>query len=473
MPVNQEPKSQAEFAEAYFAYRLVRTPRTPRRTAYVLLGLFFLILGMSFLPWQQNIQSIGEVTAFLPQQRPQTVPSNIDAQIAEWYVQEGQYVRAGDSLLRLVEVKDKYLDPQFLLRLNEMLAAKRGSISANEQKRQALIAQYEALVLARDYKLAQARNKLEQARLKVLSDSAAVQAAETALSIATSQVERQRQLFAQGLVSRTELEAREMKYQEAVAKRVEALNKLGATRQEYATARLELESIQADYADKLSKALSEQNGTLAYINDAQGEMVKLMNELANMEARQQFHVVRAPQDGYVVQASRRGVGETVKPGEAILSIVPADADLAAEVYIRDTDVPLLRVGDHVRIQFDGWPALQVSGWPVVSVGTFGGLVTVIDRVATRGDQYRVLIRPDTTDEPWPEQLRMGSGVYAWAMLDDVPIWYEIWRQLNGFPPARREAPTTGNYGGASYGGNGSGSYGGNYGGGNYGGSSDY
>lgn len=444
--------------EAYFAYRLVRTPRTPRRTAYVLVGVFLVMFGISFLPWQQNIQGIGEVTAFLPQQRPQTVPSNIDAQIAEWYVREGQFVRAGDSLLRLVEVKDKYLDPEFLMRMQEMLAAKRGSITANEQKRAALMAQYEALTQARDFKLAQARNKLEQARLKVLSDSAAVQAAETALSIATAQVERQRQLFTQGLVSRTELETREMKFQEALAKRVEALNKLGATRQELASAILEINSIQAEYADKLSKALSEQSGTSAYLNDSQGELAKLMNEMANMRVRQEFHIIRAPQDGYIVQTNRRGVGETVKPGDAILSIMPANADLAAEIYIRDTDMPLLTVGDNVRVQFDGWPALQVSGWPGVSVGTFGGKVAVIDRVATQGDQYRVLIRPDTTDEPWPNQLRMGSGVYAWTMLDEVPIWYEIWRQLNGFPPARREAPASGSYGGAPGGGASGGEY---------------
>ena len=29
---------------------------------------------------------------------------------------------------------------------------------------------------------------------------------------------------------------------------------------------------------------------------------------------------------------------------------------------------------------------------------------------------------------------MGSGVYGWALLDDVPVWYELWRQINGFPP---------------------------------------
>jgi hypothetical protein len=38
------------------------------------------------------------------------------------------------------------------------------------------------------------------------------------------------------------------------------------------------------------------------------------------------------------------------------------------------------------------------------------------------------------------QLRQGSGVLGWTMLDDVPIWFELWRQLNGFPPSLKNKP---------------------------------
>jgi hypothetical protein len=99
------------------------------------------------------------------------------------------------------------------------------------------------------------------------------------------------------------------------------------------------------------------------------------------------------------------------------------------------DIPLLSVGRKVRLHFDGWPALVFSGWPGTSFGTFGGVVAVIDNIDSQG-QYRVLVIPDpeADQEPWPAPLRVGSGVYGWALLDDVPIWYELWRQLNGFPP---------------------------------------
>jgi hypothetical protein len=68
---------------------------------------------------------------------------------------------------------------------------------------------------------------------------------------------------------------------------------------------------------------------------------------------------------------------------------------------------------------------------------------VIDVVSSVGGKYRLLVRPaqpQPGDQPWPKQLRIGSGVQGWVILDSVPVWYEIWRQLNGFPPALSTEP---------------------------------
>jgi hypothetical protein len=103
------------------------------------------------------------------------------------------------------------------------------------------------------------------------------------------------------------------------------------------------------------------------------------------------------------------------------------------------DVPLVRPGRPVRLQFDGWPALQFSGWPRVSLGTFGARVRVVDYVANAKGYYRVLVVPDSADDPWPVQLRMGTRATGWAMLDRVPVWFELWRKINGFRPAVKDA----------------------------------
>ena len=111
-----------------------------------------------------------------------------------------------------------------------------------------------------------------------------------------------------------------------------------------------------------------------------------------------------------------------------------------EMFVRAMDVPLIQKERKVRIQFDGWPAMQFSGWPSVSVGTFGGVVQVIDRVNTENGSFRILVTPDPKDDPWPPQLRLGSATKGWVMLDNVRVWYEIWRQLNGFPPSLYQEP---------------------------------
>ena len=188
-----------------------------------------------------------------------------------------------------------------------------------------------------------------------------------------------------------------------------------------------------EYLDKINKSESELNNTLAELYDAQGSLAKLRNEFSNMTIRNDQYQVIAPQDGIVVKALKAGIGETIKEGEAVCSIMPETNDMAVAMYVKAMDVPLISKKRKVRIQFDGWPALQFSGWPNVSVGTFGGLVEVIDYVNSKPGEFRILVIPDPADDPWPRQLRMGSGTKGWVMLNDVPVWFEIWRQLNGFP----------------------------------------
>ncbi|MDX5347235.1 MAG: biotin attachment protein, partial [Hymenobacteraceae bacterium] len=116
--------------------------------------------------------------------------------------------------------------------------------------------------------------------------------------------------------------------------------------------------------------------------------------------------------------------------------------MAAEMYVSALDLPLLERGDDIRLEFEGWPTLVFSGWPGVSYGTFGGEIAVIDYTGTNG-KYRILVVPDPQKEDWPDALRVGSGVRGWALLRTVPVWYEIWRQLNNFPPDYTGAPIAG------------------------------
>jgi hypothetical protein len=147
-----------------------------------------------------------------------------------------------------------------------------------------------------------------------------------------------------------------------------------------------------------------------------------------------MYFITAPQDGFISKAIQSGVGETIKEGTDIVTIVPFQYDLAVEMFVKPMDLPLLELNQHVQIQFDGWPSIVFSGWPGVSYGTFGGKVVAIDNFISTNGKYRILVAPDEKYPAWPKEIRMGAGAQTFTLLKDVPIWYELWRQINGFPP---------------------------------------
>ena len=129
-----------------------------------------------------------------------------------------------------------------------------------------------------------------------------------------------------------------------------------------------------------------------------------------------------------------GIGEIIKEGQEILSLMPQDYDLAVELYVKPINLPLIKLNENVRIQFDGWPAIVFSGWPNASHGTYDGEIYAVDQFISANGKYRVLVKPAKNHSPWPDALRYGSGSTNLIMLNDVPIWYELWRNINGFPP---------------------------------------
>ncbi len=409
-----------------------------RHSGRVLLRLLtifsFLGLVVLFLPWTQNIRALGDVTTLQPNQRPQDVQTIIGGQIEEWYVREGNFVQAGDTILHLSETKDDYFDDNLLDRTATQVKAKEMSVQSYQAKVSALEDQMSALRESGRLKTEQAYNKIRQSELKISSDSINLINAEANLQTAYERLERMEELYAQGLKSLTDLETRRLKVQETQAKKIEAENKLLSSRNELLNARVDLNGIQAKLRDDLAKASSEQFSALSGRFDAEAGVAKLENQYSNYQRRTDLYFLRAPQDGYVTQILSAGIGENLSAGERVLTIMPSEYELAVEIYVRPIDMPLLELGQEVNIQFDGWPAIVFGGWPNTSYGTYRGRLVAIDRIINENGLYRVMAAPDPEDEDWPDALRVGAGSSSLILLNDVPLWYEIWRKINGFPP---------------------------------------
>lgn len=399
-----------------------------------LLGFSIFAFILLFFPWTQTITGNGQVTTLTPGQRPQTIQSPIPGRIEKWFVKEGDFVKKGDTILEISEVKSDYFDPKLVSRTGEQIQAKASSVLSYGEKVKALERQITALNSEAKLKLQQAENKLIQSRLKVKSDSIDLQAAITNLSIAERQYERTAQLQEEGLKAVKDVEEKRLKLQETQAKLISQENKLLGSKNEVINAIVEISSVSASYNDKIAKAQSDRFTAQSSQFDTEAQVSKLENAYSNYEMRDKLRYVTAPQDGFINKALRGGIGETFKEGDKLVGIMPAGYDLAVETYIEPIDLPLLHIGEKVRVQFDGWPAIVFSGWPNVSYGTYGAQVVAIENFISDNGKYRVLLAPDTSDNEWPTAIRVGSGAYTMALLEDVPIWFELWRKVNGFPP---------------------------------------
>ena len=412
----------------------VENKQSSQRLIKVVLGLVAILLIVLILPWTQNIRSNGNIITLRPEQRPQMIQSIIAGRIEKWFVKDGDQVKKGDTILFLSEIKESYLDPNLVGRTEKQLKNKELSVASYGDKIGSLDNRIDALIETSKLKLQQAKIKLNQSYLKLKTDSIEFYTTQINARIAEQQYDRFEKLYKDKLKSLTEVETRKLAWQRAQAAQVAAQQKYLQSSNDIIDAKVEYQSIEAKFRDEIAKAESDKFATLSSLYDTEVDVIKLQNQAANYSIRNGMYYVLAPQDGYVTRVLSSGIGETVKPGESIATIMPLVYDLAVEMYVKPMDLPLLEKGQHVRVQFDGWPAIVFSGWPNTSFGTFGGTIFAIDQFANEEGNFRVLVAPDKGDRSWPKALRVGGGAKSMVLLNDVLVGYELWRKINGFPP---------------------------------------
>lgn len=405
------------------------------KPSFLRLIIVLTIVGLVglFAPWTQFVQGEGTVTALRPDQRPQTIQNTIAGKIERWYVREGQLVDVGDTILFLSEINTDYFDPLLVDRVKEQVDAKASAINAYEDKLKALDIQIQSLNDLQKLKIQTVDNDVRRAHLKVTSDSARWVASQLEYQTQKNRLERQEQLYEEGLVSLTDLEARRLKLQASEAAMVTAQNEYRRSVNAYITTLIEQDQVVSQFAEKISEVRSKRSSAGTELYNGLADMAKMKNQLTNYQLRNDMYYVVSPIRGYITQALQVGIGENIKENTALVTVVPEHWDKAVEVYVRPIDLPLVNPGNRVMLLFDGWPSVVFSGWPDLSYGTFPGNVIAVDYNISKNGMYRVLVS-ESADKPWPEQLKAGSGARGIMLLNEVPIWYEFWRQMNGFPP---------------------------------------
>ena len=412
----------------------VDMPTGQRMFRVLLVVMAVLGLVVMFLPWTQNFRAKGTVTALNPADRPQSINASIAGRVERWFVFEGDTVKQGDTIARLSEIYTDYLDPLLADRTAVARDAKSSSAEGYQLKAVALARQIESLRQEAQLKREQNENKLTQSRLYVSTLQADLEQQRTQVEIADYQFARADSLFQQGLKSLTNLEEKRLKQREARAKLTGLENKLEQARTDIEQARIALASVGPEYNNKIAKAESDRQSALTSYYASVGDVAKLSTEETNYRLRNDYHFIVAPQNAIIARVLKPGIGETVKEGEEVVSILSTEFVAAVEMYVEPFNLPLVKKGEEVRFLFDGWPAVFFSGWPELSYGTFVGEIVAIDNIIDKKGNYRVLVKPSEEGRPWPAALRPGSGAQGVVLLGNVPVWYELWRQLNAFPP---------------------------------------
>ena len=395
---------------------------------------FLAFVFIMFLPWTQNIKTQGNVSTLYQEQRPQKLNSPIPGRIIKWYVKNGDVVKKGDTILQISEIKDDYLDPLLVERTQEQVQAKKGVRDYYNAKISTTENQIAAITAAKDLKLNQIKIKIAQLQNKLKAEQAELTAVNNELKIAQDQLNRQNKMYEEGLVSLTQLQQRNVSYQNALAKKTSAENKLAQTQQEIAAQNIEQNAVIQEYTEKLSKTEGDRFQSMGQVAGSTGDIAKLENQVATYKVRKGLYYILATQDGQITQLTKAGIGEIVKDAETIGIIVPKNIDYIAEIYVKPVDLPLIRENQKVMLTFDGFPAIVFSGWPNSSYGTFSGKIIAIENSISENGLFKAIVAEDKTQKRWPPNMKIGTGASGIAILNDVPIWYEIWRNINGFPP---------------------------------------
>ena len=436
-------------AKARASLRHALTPGAVRWLARLVFLVFLAIpFVLALVPWQQTVLCRGTIVAYAPVERMQVITARVSGQVRKWHVVEGSRVKMNDPL---VDIEDN--DPELAARLEAQKQFLTERLSAARQELTELAAAAKAQEAARDaaVKAAEANREAAARVIEVAEQSKAN--ATFARDFELNRYEMFDDLFTNprygGLESKLSRDEARMRADRAVTDTDKADAEIARARAALLTQEALL--VQADAAGLSAIAVARSNLRKSEQNlfTIERDIQEVDNRIERFKARQ----IVAPCDGVVFRVSANVTqgGLYVKEGDELCTIVPDTNDRVAELFLDGVDAPIvLAYADrhedmpHVRLQFEGWPAVQFSGWPELAIGTFGGKIRQVDAASGLAGQCRILVEPDVVmpGDTWPdpEFLRQGNQVIGWVFLNRVPLGFEIWRRLNGFPPVLAPAP---------------------------------
>lgn len=380
-----------------------------------------LVVVALFVPVEMSVTAPGTV---VPSARVKTV-QHLEGGIArELFVREGQSVRAGDRLLRmelgaqgpnLEEIHAKVAALRAArLRLDAEASGKAVSSEMFGQDTPEMVARTE--LLTHEARLLELQGQLAMFNGRAAEVEAKIEGHVARASLLEREYGITRELAQEKLVS--DLEA------------TRTLKDLESNRAELAGTRQSLLAARASAAESRGKVAEVEGRFRRRASEEllaiERQIATAVEELNRAQDQRNRTLVLAPIDGVVKGLRLVESGGVVKPGETLMEVVPADAEIELEVRLHPKDRGLVLVGQPVQI--------KVSAYDFLRFGSLKGRVLRIaadaDQDAVSGPYFKMVVQtegselgqsrmPVTPGMQADVDIIIGHQPFAWYLLRPV------------------------------------------------------
>lgn len=405
---------EKEFLPAVLAVTETPPSHSARILTYVIIFMFCVLIIWSILGKIDIIAtSQGKL---IPASNVKTIQTLTDSEIEEIYVQEGEYVKEGQELIKFnqAEVQANINRIQNEMEALEIAISRlQALLSDTPEDNFVYDKDIDEYLVKMHTNLMKSQMIEKQAKLEVLqgqinkvkkekdTTQAEINRLDKILPSVKERIEKKRILLDKKLLARLSFLEQEEELTNLAEQRNVQLKKLAEVEENIEYLKKEKSQYLAEFDKNLMTELTDAREKLA---SYQQEMIKYQEALKRT-------VVLAPLSGYVQQLvyhTKGGVVETAKP---IMNIVPEDYKLEADVMILNKDIGFVKPEQEVEIKIDSFPFTKY--------GTIKGKVRNISGDAIKDEKLGLVYSSRLTlsdnkilADGNIVQLKVGMGVTA-------------------------------------------------------------
>lgn len=425
-----------------------KTWRRASLAGYAVLLGFVVIFGgwATVVPLASAVRAPGQLRVASEQQQVQHLEGGI---VKELLVHEGQFVKKGETLLRL--------DP---LQSNSQYAKVRTQIFALLAEQARLLAQRdfaktvtfpERLMREKDDPdVAQAirqelsvfrteqqayedqrklsRERIAQYRTQIGGAETRLKATVTELEIIAEELTGVRALFERGLERKPRVLNLERQQAQLSGIKGQLEASIAQLRQAIGEQETRFAAFQNEYDNRIASALKANTLKLQDLGESE---TLWKDRIERIE-------IKAPRDGQVVNMSVHTETGVVKPGEVLMNIVPTDDDLIVAVKVQPKDIDALMVGAPVELQLSAFNPRTTP--PIQGILTSVSLDIIKDERGREFFEGRIVIDEESVKRNIPD-VRLTAGMQVSSLIsvgERTLLEYLATPLIDSFKQAMRE-----------------------------------